>query len=276
MKADIIQQKEGVLTSDGAGVRLTRVLGHDTVGIFDPFLMLDAFDSRRYEDYQAGFPTHPHRGIETLTYMSEGKVTHRDSLGNQKTIGDGAVQWMTAGSGILHSEFFEKSPHLLGVQLWLNMPSKDKMAPPTYREITRTSIPTCEEDGVRISVYIGRYRGRKGVPAPYHPLNFYVLRMDDRACWYYESGGTDEHTLFFLQGAGRVNGIDVAEKTALHLSAGDITVEAQGPVELIVLGAAKLKEPIAWAGPVVMNTQEEIRTAYREWQEGTFIKERLQ
>ena len=133
MERKVEQQVRGFRTQDGAGVNLVRVLGKGTVSEYDPILMLDSFDSTNPDDYTAGFPMHPHRGIETISYVYHGYMTHKDSLGNEDTIGDGEVQWMTAGSGILHEEKLPASERLLGVQLWLNLPAKDKMVPPAYR-----------------------------------------------------------------------------------------------------------------------------------------------
>ena len=140
MERKIINQVAGFRTQDGAGVNLVRVLGNKTVQDYDPILMLDSFDSENPDDYTAGFPMHPHRGIETISYLYRGQMTHRDSLGNEDTIRDGEVQWMTAGSGILHEEKLPASDKLLGVQLWLNLPAKDKMVPPTYHSIKKSEI----------------------------------------------------------------------------------------------------------------------------------------
>ena len=144
MERKIINAITGYVTKDGAGVKLVRVLGRDTIETYDPILMLDSFDSLNPIDYIAGFPEHPHRGIETISYVSKGKMTHKDSLGNEDTIGDGEVQWMTAGSGILHSETLPSSERLLGVQLWLNLPAKDKFCSPSYHSIKNSDIKEIE------------------------------------------------------------------------------------------------------------------------------------
>ena len=141
MERTINHQITGYNTRDGAGVSLVRVLGNRTVDLYDPILLLDSFDSANPEDYRAGFPLHPHRGIETISYVYKGRMTHRDSLGHEDTIGDGEVQWMTAGSGILHEEMLPDSERLLGVQLWLNLPARDKMVPPAYQSIKTDTIP---------------------------------------------------------------------------------------------------------------------------------------
>ena len=149
-------------TIDGAGVRLVRVLGSPTVKTFDPFLMLDAFDSVNPEDYVKGFPMHPHRGIETFTYLVNGVIEHKDSLGNAGVIRDGGCQWMTAGSGILHQEMPLASPRMLGLQLWINLPAAHKMTDPKYRDITIDMVPRVEEEAASVAVVAGEYNGVEG------------------------------------------------------------------------------------------------------------------
>lgn len=162
MERKIKQQVTGFRTQDGAGVSLVRVLGNGTVQEYDPILMLDSFDSTNPDDYTAGFPMHPHRGIETISYVYRGFMTHKDSLGNEDTIGDGEVQWMTAGSGIMHEEKLPAAERMLGVQLWLNLPSKDKMAPPAYHSIKNSEIEEIEIENGKLRLLAGEYEGRKG------------------------------------------------------------------------------------------------------------------
>ncbi|MDL2277858.1 pirin family protein, partial [Parabacteroides sp. OttesenSCG-928-G07] len=162
MKRKVIETVTGTNAIDGAGVHLVRVLGPRTMYRFDPFLMLDAFDSKNPSDYIKGFPYHPHRGIETLTYIIKGKVEHADSLGNKGVIHDGESQWMTAGSGIIHQEMPQPTAHFLGLQLWINLPKKDKMTIPKYFDITNEMIPVVEESFGTIRVISGEYNGHKG------------------------------------------------------------------------------------------------------------------
>ena len=157
----------GFRTRDGAGVNLVRVLGHGTVEEYDPILMLDSFDSTNPDDYTAGFPMHPHRGIETITYVFRGQITHRDSLGNEDTIAEGEVQWMTAGSGILHEEKLPASERLLGVQLWLNMPSKNKMSAPAYNSIKNSQIQEIMLNNGKLRLLAGEYEDTKGHASKY-------------------------------------------------------------------------------------------------------------
>ena len=158
----ILTKVQGYNTRDGAGVKLVRVLGRNTATIFDPILLLDSFDSENPEDYTAGFPMHPHRGIETISYVYRGHMTHRDSLGHEDTIGDGEVQWMTAGSGIKHEETLPASPRLLGVQLWLNLSSKDKMVPPHYHAIKDKDIQEIPVKAGKVRLLAGLFDGITG------------------------------------------------------------------------------------------------------------------
>ena len=177
MERKISQQVRGYRTKDGAGVNLVRVLGNQTVEEYDPILMLDSFDSTNPDDYTAGFPMHPHRGIETISYVYRGQMTHRDSLGNEDTIGDGEVQWMTAGSGILHEEKLPASERMLGVQLWLNLPAKDKMTAPAYRSIKNSEIEEIEIENGKLRLLAGEYNGRKGYSGKYLPLDYYDIHL---------------------------------------------------------------------------------------------------
>ncbi len=181
MERKISEQVTGFRTQDGAGVSLVRVLGNGTVKEYDPILMLDSFDSTNPDDYTAGFPMHPHRGIETISYVYRGQMTHKDSLGNEDTIGDGEVQWMTAGSGIMHEEKLPASERLLGVQLWLNLPAKDKMVPPAYHSIKNDEIQEIPVEGGKVRLLAGEYEGNKGYESKYLPLNYYDVHLEPGA-----------------------------------------------------------------------------------------------
>lgn len=267
----------GHATVDGAGVRLVRVLGHDDVVNFDPFLMLDAFDSTNPSDYTKGFPWHPHRGIETVTYLVSGRIEHGDSLGNSGVIGVGDCQWMTAGSGIIHQEMPKASPRMLGVQLWLNLPAKDKMCAPHYNGIEQADIPVVAEDGTRVRVISGTYRGTQGATQGSYVQTLYLdVQMEAGAVWQAETDPQGTLFVYVMAGAGAFG--DPAEKVAQRHAAlfgeGDtlrVTAGEQG-LHFLLLCARPLREPIAWGGPIVMNTQEELRLAFRELDEGTFIK----
>ena len=169
MERKVRHQVKGYRTQDGAGVNLVRVLANRTVDEYDPILMLDSFDSTNPDDYTAGFPLHPHRGIETISYIYHGKMVHKDSLGNEDAISDGEVQWMTAGSGILHEERLPASERMLGVQLWLNLPAKDKMTHPAYRSIKKHEIDEITFESGKIRLLAGNMKEEKGLKAAIYP-----------------------------------------------------------------------------------------------------------
>lgn len=277
MKRRIKEKITGFRTKDGAGVSLVRVLGHNTVESFDPILMLDSFDSRNPEEYIAGFPLHPHRGIETVSLISTGNMVHRDSLGNQDAISDGEVQWMTAGSGILHKEMLPASDRLLGVQLWLNMPAKDKMAPPEYHSIKRDEIEEIPIEGGTLRLISGEYKGHKGFSGKYLPLDYYHILLEANQGLTLEMEMDKSVMVFLLLGDARVAGEVVKEKTAVKLTPGtSLDIESlDEDIQILFISSDMLKEPVAWGGPIVMNTREELLFAFRELREGTFLKEEV-
>ncbi len=275
MKSKILKRVKGVHTVDGAGVNLVRVLGHDTTKSHDPFLMLDSFDSTNYDDYKAGFPIHPHRGIETITYISQGHITHKDSMGNEKTIGANMIQWMTAGSGIMHSETFEEEKRLLGLQLWLNLPQKDKMANPFYQELSEKDVSNFNLEDAHIKVFSGEYDEHKGYTAKYNPLDYYVinLKKDGKVTLSTKEGYTTH--IFTLLGEITLNGENVDEKTDVLISEGKVEITSKNDAEIVWMTSPPLDEEIAWGGPIVMNTREELATAFSELEKGTFIKNKI-
>lgn len=273
----IAQQVTGFPTRDGAGVSLVRVLGHNTVESYDPFLMLDSFDSTEPSDYIAGFPMHPHRGIETISFLSSGAMTHRDSLGNEDTVTDGEVQWMTAGSGIQHEEKLPAVEKMLGVQLWLNMSKANKMAKPAYHALKKDMIETIPIAGGVLRLLAGTYKDHHGFQGLYQPLDYYDLRLEPHAEITLDVPSENSAFVFTLKGDVFVAGEYVKEKTAalttvgdtLHLRTGDM------PAEILFVSSKRLDEPVAWGGPIVMNTQAELREAFTELRLGTFLKEQL-
>ena len=278
MEAKIIHQEKGMRTQDGAGVRLVRVLSNRTVAAYDPLLMLDSFDSTDPSDYLAGFPMHPHRGIETITYLRQGKMTHRDSLGNEGLITDGGSQWMTAGSGIMHEEMPQASERMLGVQVWLNMPQAQKMAAPAYHDLQAADCPSLAVDGGEVVVIGGEFRGVKGFQGQYHPLTFLSIRLEAGGSLTLPLKAGASQTVFLLEGDARLGKVVVEEKTAVRLAEGDqLTLQSAGsPIEVLFFESQALEEPVAWGGPVVMNTQEELEEAFRQLREGTFIQDQPQ
>ena len=274
MERKISKQVRGYRTQDGAGVDLVRVLSRRTSEEYDPILLLDSFDSTDPAQYKAGFPMHPHRGIETITYVYHGQITHRDSLGNEDTIADGEIQWMTAGSGILHEERLPASERLLGVQLWLNMPAKDKMADPAYNSIKNSQIEEIMLENGKLRLLAGRYGDRKGYSSKYLPLDFYDVHLDPGASVLINTEKEHSAMIFTLSGDAYIGGEHVKEKTAVKLTSGD-SVEIRSTdknAQVLFISSLSLGEPVAWGGPIVMNTEEELHTAFEDLKNGTFLR----
>lgn len=266
----------GKHTVDGAGVKLVRVIGRDDTKEFDPFLMLDAFDSVDPDDYIKGFPWHPHRGIETITYLIQGEIEHGDSLGNTGRILTGECQWMTAGAGILHQEMPQASERMLGVQLWLNLPAKDKMVPPKYHGLRKEDIPVIDEGDRQIHILSGVYGGKTGAMEGEYckPL---LLDVEVRAGAEWSLAVAANTTLFIyiFQGAGTFGSdrLIPAKQAVLFDETGTFLVRASNEgIRFFLMAGEMLQEPIAWGGPIVMNTREELQLAFRELEEGKFIK----
>ena len=275
-------------TLEGAGVHLKRAFGFSEVPRLDPFLLLDAFHSENPADYRAGFPWHPHRGMETITYMLDGDVEHADSLGNRGIISAGDVQWMTAGSGIVHQEMPKgnRRGEMWGFQLWSNLPARQKMMDPRYQEIKQADIPQVQTpDGATVRVIsgaLGEVQGpvREIVTEPEY------LDVSLPAGASFTHPVKRDHTVFayVVDGAGYFEGGREAlerkatapsgEGTVVVYSPGDSVevVTDKRPVRFLLVAGKPLGEPVAWHGPIVMNTQDELRTAFREYQEGTFVK----
>jgi redox-sensitive bicupin YhaK (pirin superfamily) len=272
MKKIILQ---GHSTYDGAGVKLKRMFAHDHTKLTDPFLLLDHFGSDNPEDYIKGFPWHPHRGIETVTYMLGGTVEHGDNIGNKGTIGPGDIQWMTAGSGVIHQEMPKASKEMMhGLQLWVNLPAKNKMIGPRYRGILDREVPIVKIPGTEVRVIAGSY---KNVEGPVRELTIDVEYLDIRL----KKGNITSHVAkkgytsfcYLIEGTGEFDEMRLEKGNLMLLrDAGNITVKAMEDIRFIFVTGKQLNEPIAWGGPIVMNTPEELELAFRELDEGTFIK----
>ncbi len=275
MKRKIVDKIKGFRTTDGAGVSLVRVLSRSTVETYDPILMLDSFDSQDPRDYEKGFPLHPHRGIETVTLISQGNMVHKDSLGNEDAITSGEVQWMTAGSGIMHEEKLPPSQRMLGVQLWLNMSKEDKMAPPEYHSIKIDEIEEIPLEKGSLRLISGNYKDHRGFQGKYQPLDYYHILLEKNGSITLEMMEDTSVLVFLLLGDARIAGEVVEEKTAVKLSPGtELDIQAlDQDIEILFIGSQALKEPIAWGGPIVMNTKEELRQAFADLEEGNFLKE---
>jgi len=285
-------------TIEGAGVRLRRGFGFGDTEAYDPFLLFDDFRGERPDDYLAGFPWHPHRGIETITYVLAGAVEHGDSLGNTGSLGAGDVQWMTAGSGIIHQEMprGDGQGRMHGFQLWANLPSSLKMTNPRYQDIGASEIPeVTDDDGTRVRVVCGNFWGVSG------PVDGVAAEPQYLDVWVPPGLGrslpvkTTRHAFAYVfEGSGRFGQaseprpvqidrvgpaapgvMDTADNRSLVLfdSGDEVAVQAgeQG-VRFLLVSGAPLREPVAWRGPIVMNTQDELRTAFDEYQNGTFLK----
>jgi hypothetical protein len=276
----------GQHTIDGAGVRLRRVLGIRTIKDFDPFLMLDGFDSSNPQDYIKGFPWHPHRGIETVTYLLRGDIEHGDSLGNSGFIRDLQCQWMTAGSGIIHQEMPQAAERMLGCQLWVNLPKKDKMTQPAYRDIQQKDVRVVQEENATVRVLSGNYRNNKGaVKGEYVKVQYLDVALEPGAVWKYNETSNDQ-TLFLYLIDGTLAAdeelVKFEEKACAMLMTAsseniadfDETVVRAGNegARFFLIAAKPLREPVAWGGPIVMNTQEELEEAFRDLDNKTFIR----
>lgn len=268
-------------TLEGAGVHLRRAFGNSDVPLFDPFLLFDDFRSATPEHYRKGFPWHPHRGIETITYVLKGDVEHGDSLGNQGDISSGDVQWMSAGSGIIHQEMpkGDSEGRMEGFQLWANLPKSDKMMHPRYRDISADQVPVVTlESGATIKVICGQIGDVRGpVEDVMIEPEYYDVTLPPKTTFTHPTRGT--HTAFSYVHAGRGRFDDVSDEllgnhSLVLYDKGDqvcITSAEEELCFLLVVGKP-LGEPVAWGGPIVMNTQEELTLAFEEYKNGTFIK----
>lgn len=295
----VLSESPAVPTMEGAGVRLHRAFGFADPEQMDPFLLFDDFRGDRPSDYRAGFPWHPHRGIETITYVLAGDVEHGDSLGNHGTLSGGDVQWMTAGSGILHQEMpkGDAQGRMHGFQLWANLPSSLKMTAPRYQDVKAADIPeVIDDDGTRVKVIVGDFWGRTGpvdgIAAEPQYLDISVppglrraFKVDTyRSTFAYVFAGAGrfadasrpQGVLLEKEIAGQeVNVRDLSgNRTLVRFGTGDTVTVQAGPegVRFLLVSGAPIREPVAWHGPIVMNTREEIMQAVRELRNGTFIR----
>jgi len=269
----------GMPTSDGAGVRLTRVIGGPSLPDLDPFLLLDEFGTDRAEDYIAGFPEHPHRGFETVTYMLDGRMRHRDNHGNEGLLTPGSVQWMTAGRGLVHSEMPEQeSGQMRGFQLWVNLPARDKMTDPKYQEFAPERIPVVQPaEGVQVKVIAGTVDGTAGpIAQPATDPVYLDISLEADRAWTYTLPEGHNAFAYVFEGGVAVGEQDAARDVArhelavlgggeqLHLSAG------REGARLILVAGRPLREPVMRHGPFVMNTRQELMQAFVDFQEGRF------
>lgn len=276
--ARVLRTLRGMPTSDGAGVRLTRVIGTPSLPELDPFLMLDEFGTDRAEDYIAGFPNHPHRGFETVTYMLDGRMRHKDNHGNEGLLTPGSVQWMTAGRGLVHSEMPEQeSGRMRGFQLWVNLPARDKMTAPRYQEFAPDRIPQLSPaDGVTVKVIAGQVDEVRGpiVQPATDPL-YLDVSLTAGSRWSYPLPAGHNVFAYVFEGAATLGDGTDAQTVVQHelavLSSGHLALTAgTGGARLILVAGRPLREPVARHGPFVMNTREELMQAFVDYQEGKF------
>jgi quercetin 2,3-dioxygenase len=293
----VLQAKPAI---EGAGVKLQRAFGFGNTSDFDPFLLFDDFRNDTPADYLAGFPWHPHRGIETITYVLAGNVEHGDSLGNRGSLGAGDVQWMTAGSGILHQEMpqGDAQGRMHGFQLWANLPSSLKMTKPRYQDVQAQDIPeVVDDDGTRVRVICGDFWGRKGpiegvaadpryvdISVPPGQRKRLAVETSRHAFAYVFAGSgtfrdasTPRGVLTEpVDGTDTVRRDESGNRSLVLFDSGDEVVVQAGDegIRFLLVSGKPLEEPVAWYGPIVMNTQEQLRRAVAELRDGTFIKER--
>ena len=266
---------KGTPTSDGAGVKLTRVLTQTLQRRLDPFLMLDAFRNENPEDYIGGFPNHPHRGFETITYMLAGRMRHHDSVGNEGLLGPGGAQWMTTGSGLIHSELPEQEEGLMeGLQLWLNLPAKNKMVAPSYRDIPADSIPEfTTAEGVRVRVLAGDSHDVAGaVQRPDTEPLYLDVHLPAGSRFVQPIAAGHNAFTYTYRGSVRIGETEVPDRhMALLACDGEgVCIEAIDDARCLIIAGKPLGEPIAQHGPFVMNTTEELHQAVRDYQAGLF------
>jgi len=285
-------------TIEGAGVRLDRAFGFSNPSEFDPFLLLDDFRNERPEDYMKGFPWHPHRGIETITYVLAGTVEHGDTIGNRGTISSGDIQWMTAGRGIMHQEMpkGDGQGRMHGFQLWANLPSALKMSAPRYQEIRSADIPEItDDDGTKARIICGSFWGTRGpvegiaadpvyidVSVPAGKRKTLPVEMESHAFAYVFAGSgkfcnASDPLAVPTESVGWLDTtppVEADNRSLILFDRGDeVTVQAgDDGIRFLLVSGRPLKEPVAWYGPIVMNTQQELQQAFRELQQGTFLK----
>jgi hypothetical protein len=266
---------KGVPTADGAGVRLTRLLGTQEAQMFDPFLMLDHFDSGQASDYIAGFPDHPHRGFQTVTYMLEGRIRHKDNTGREGVVGPGGVQWIRAGRGVVHSEMPEQDHgRMRGFQLWVNLPAALKMSAPDYQEFDAGQIPVeTREGGAAVRVVAGRTS--RGLAGPVGDSAVDAVYLDvalPAGARFEEPVAAGRNVMVVVyDGAVRIDGRRIEAVGAVFLGEGErVEIAAEDDAGFLLIAGRPIGEPVAWGGPFVMNTREEVMTAFADFRAGRF------
>lgn len=261
---------EGIQTLDGAGVNLTRIIGSPELNMLDPFLLLDEFGSDNPNDYIAGFPPHPHRGFETITYMLNGKFTHEDTAGNKGHLSDGGVQWMTAGKGVIHSEMPEQTEGLVrGFQLWFNLPKEKKMIEPAYHDIQSDQIPVVEFEGGRVKVISGTFQGTTGPGRPHTGMMYLDIHLDSKQDITVPIANDWNGFVYVYEGSINANiGVPKGHLAVLDTKDDFLCSSSVENTRLILVAGEPLNEPVARGGPFVMNTKGEVLQAFEDYQSG--------
>lgn len=272
---EISQLVTGVQTTDGDGVQLKRILGSPELNYLDPFLLFDEFRNDTSDAYSGGFPNHPHRGFETVTYMKQGRMRHRDSVGNEGLLTPGSVQWMTAGRGIIHSEMPEQEDGLMwGYQLWVNLPKKLKMTAPRYQDIPPENIPLYEKDGLQVRVIAGKFADVSAAAETNIEIHYLDVHLVEKSVFEHDLPKTFRGFIYVYEGDAVVGETVVSQNTLGVLSDGDkIQISAStGETSFLLIAGEPLNEPIARGGPFVMNTRGEVLKAFEDYDNGVLDK----
>ena len=273
-KRSVLQIVNGMPASDGAGVSLLRVIGTPQLDYIDPFLMLDEFKNDDPDAYVAGFPEHPHRGFETVSYMKQGRMRHRDSAGNEGVIEDGGVQWMTAGSGLIHSEMPEQTEGLLwGYQLWVNLPAAHKMTAPRYQDIQKDGIPEIVRDGLKVRIMAGEFEGVSGASETIWPIGYLDAHIASGRTFRHKIEDGHNALVFVYEGAVEIDGKIIApHQLAVLDQTGmlDVKILDEADAGMLIMTGKPIGEPVAKMGPFVMNTNAELHQAVADFRAGRF------
>ena len=276
MNRRVINIIDGVQTSDGAGVKLRRIIGSPDLNMLDPFLLFDEFGSDNPDDYIAGFPPHPHRGFETITYMLNGKFKHKDSAGNEGLLSDGSVQWMTAGRGVIHSEMPEKTDGLArGFQLWLNLPKKLKMIDPFYNDIPSEQIPSVDIVNGRVRIISGTYEGVTGPGSPHTGMLYFDVELNKATNIEIPISNMWNTFIYVYEGEALIGKHNISEgQLAVFNQEGILSFGSSesSALKCIVASGEPLNEPVARGGPFVMNNRAEVLQAFDDYQKGVLDK----
>ena len=265
----------GVQTSDGAGVKLRRIIGGPELNMLDPFLLFDDFGSDNADDYIAGFPSHPHRGFETITYMISGKFRHKDSAGNEGFLSDGSVQWMTAGKGVIHSEMPEKTNgKVKGFQLWLNLPRSLKMTEPSYNDIPSSDIPIVNLSNGTLRVIAGSFQNIKGPGNPHTGMLYFDLNLNPNSNNNIKLEDNWNTFLYVYEGTAEIVGRQINNgQMAVLSNKGDLSIRSlNSHLKCVIISGEPINEPVSRGGPFVMNTRAEILQAFQDYEEGVLTK----